>query len=442
MNQFVNYAANPSAAGRVRKVLIIFAISLLSLGEYGCNDTWNGNRSPVITSAANTSAIIDLPYSYTASADDPDHDTIEFVYSQLPDWLTVDDRKAHGIPTSTGTYHFNITAEDSEGESDRITVTIEVMSNTSLLENVVQAVSLESLLDVVGKLSGQSLIDIEDETYFVKTRLTYFAGNEFAAKYLEWKLAGFGLMTKRFEFSDRGSNIIALQQGSVFPDSIYIIGAHYDCQVIGDEDRPEDIRDAPGADNNASGVAAVLEAARILSQYTTRYSILYVLWDEHENVPEDVDQSGLLGSTAYAEHTIECDMRIAGVIDLDMIAYDSDDDGRMVINGSTLGRSPQMANQAIGMIDRFNLNLKPRIMMIELESDSVPFHRLGYSTISFTEDVGNDLNRFNYRNTDTIHQFNNEYFYQISKLVIATLAYLAGVESEGILPPSTFWFCV
>jgi hypothetical protein len=125
-----------------------------------------------------------------------------------------------------------------------------------------------------------------------------------------------------------------------------------------------------------------------------------------------------------------------------MIAYDSDDDGRMVINGSTLGRSPQMANQAIGMIDRFNLNLKPRIMMIELESDSVPFYRLGYSTISFTEDVGNDLNRFNYRSTDTIHQFNNEYFYQISKLVIATLAYLAGVESEGILPPSTFWFCV
>jgi hypothetical protein len=420
----------------------IFAFGLLSLGWYGCSDAWDGNQPPEITSGANTTAIVDLPFSYTASAEDPDHDIIKFVYSGLPEWLVADGSSVHGTPESTGTYQFHLTAEDIEGESDRITVGIEVRSNASLLEDVVQAVSLDSLLDVVGKLSGQSLIDIEDESYAVKTRLTYFAGNKFAAKYLEWMLASFGLMTTRFEFSERGSNVIALQQGSVFPDSIYIIGAHYDCQVIGDEDIPQDIRDAPGADNNASGVAAVLEAARILSQYTTRYSILYVLWDEHENVPEDVDQSGLLGSTAYAEHTIECHMRIAGVIDLDMIAYDSDDDGRMVINGSPLGRSPQMTNQAIGMIDRFNLNLKPHIMMIELESDSVPFQRLGYSTISFTEDVSNDLNRFNYRNTDTIHRFNNEYFYQISKLVIATLAYLAGVESEGVLPPSTFWFCV
>ncbi|MFC1619357.1 M28 family peptidase [Candidatus Neomarinimicrobiota bacterium] len=428
---------------RIIRLASILVFTLLSLGWYACADIWGDhNHPPTITSSASATGIINLPFSYTASAEDPENKAITYSYSGLPDWLTVEGKAVHGIPEREGRYQFRITAQDNDGESDRITVTVQVSSNTGLIESIVEAVSLDSLLDVAGKLSGQSNIDIGDESYSVKTRLTYFAGNELAAKYLEWKLAGFGLMTRRFEFSQRGSNVIALQQGSVFPDSIYIIGAHYDCQVIGDEDRPEDIRDAPGADNNASGVAAVLEAARILSQYTTRYSILYVLWDEHENVPEDIDQSGLLGSTAYAEHTIECNMRIAGVIDLDMIAYDSDDDGRMAIIGSTLGRSPQMTDQAIGMINRFNLNLKPHIMIIELESDSVPFHRLGYSTINFTEDVGNNLNLFNYRNGDTIDKFNNSYYHRMAKLVIATLAHLAGVESEGILPRSTFWFCV
>jgi hypothetical protein len=421
----------------------IMVILLLSIGWYGCKNALNHNRPPTITSPTTASAIVDLPFSYEASAEDPNHDAIEFAYSSLPDWLAADGKTVRGIPATTGTYHFNLQVKDAESESDRITVTIEVRSNTNLIESIVAAVSLDSLLAVVNKLTGNSMIVLPDESYFVKTRLTYFEGNELAAKYLEWKLGRFGLLTGRHDFSTRGSNVLALQQGSVFPDSIYIIGAHYDCQVISTEPRPQDIRDAPGADNNASGVAAVLEAARILSQYATRYSILYVLWDEHENVPEDIDQSGLLGSIAYSEHTLACDMRIAGVIDMDMIAYDHDDNRIMYIHGSTQGRSTWMINQAVDMIDQFTLNLDPRITMEGLGSDNVPFHDCGYSTIGFSEDISrHGTNFYNYQNRDTIDKFNLDYYHQMTRMIIATLAFLAGVESLGNPPVTTFWFCV
>jgi hypothetical protein len=419
----------------------IFAFGLLALGWFGCRDAWDVNQPPVITSSTSTTAILDLPFSYTASAEDPDHDTIEFVYSQLPDWLTVEGNTVHGIPTSTGTYQFSVTAQDNDGESDRITVTVQVNSNTGLIESIVEAVSLDSLLDVVGKLSGASMVDIFDHPYYIKTRLTFFVFNELAAKYLERKFDSFGLLTGRFNYNSRGSNIIALQPGSVYPDSIYIIGAHYDCTVSWNEEKRVELRDAPGADNNASGVAAVLEAARILSQFTCRYSILYILWDENEEVKEDKDQLGYLGSTAYAKHIQECDMKLAGLLDMDMIAYDANDDGRMVIHGSTLGRSPQMVARAVDMIDLLNLNLVPNIVMEGKGSDNIPFNDLGYSTICFTED-SQDYNRNSHSKTDTIDKFNNRYFHQMSKMIIATLAYLTGVESEGVLPPSTFWFCI
>ena len=426
----------------MRRFVYISAFSLLVLGMFSCGKVWDHNQPPVITSATSTTAVIDLPYSYTTTAEDPNRDVVEYEYSGLPDWLSIDGPTVYGIPDSLGTYEFSVTAKDSEGESDRITVTVEIKSNAGLIESIVAAVSVDSLLDVVNKLSGNSLIHTDDESYFVKTRLTYFEGNELAAKYLEWKLTSFGLLTGRHDFSLRGSNVLALQPGNVFPDSIYIVGAHYDCTVIGNDSRPEDIRNAPGADNNASGVATVLEAARILSQYTCRYSILYVLWDESEYVLEDPDQIGLLGSTAYAEHTLECEMRIAGVIDMDMIAYDYNDDGAMYIHGSPQGRSAWMAERAVDMAERFELRLVPRVTMIGLGTDNVPFYLLGYSTIGFSEDIMHDANHYDHQSLDTVDKFNIDYYHQISKLIVATLAFLTGVESSGSLPPSTFWFCI
>lgn len=419
----------------MKSPIAILSIFLLALGWYGCEEfTLGSNRPPRITSPNVTTAIIDLPYSYTALANDPDDDILEFAYSGLPDWLLVDGNTVHGIPESTGTYHFTITVEDTEGESDRITVTIEVTSNAGLLENIVAAVSIDSLLQTVNALSGNTILHIFDFPRPINSRVESVAGNEFAAEYLEWKLASYGLLAGRFTYSESGSNIIALQQGSTHPDSIYIIGAHYDSMVSGSSQNPQDIRFSPGADDNASGVAAVLEAARVLSQYTCRYTILYALWDEEE--------IGFVGSEAYAEHTLECDMKIAGVVNLDMIAYDANNDGAVVIRESLHARSAQMVDRAVGLIDQHSLSLEPIVTSAMISSDNISFDMRGYSTITFIEDIFSDYNPFAHSSDDTIDKFNNDYFNQVTKLVTAILASLAGVESEGVHESTTFWYCI
>ncbi len=80
---------------------------------------------------------------------------------------------------------------------------------------------------------------------------------------------------------------------------MYLVGAHYDSV------------DNPGADDNASGVAAVMEQARVLTQYQFDASLVFVAFDREEQ--------GLHGAYAYvAAHD---PAGIQGMLNLDMIAY-------------------------------------------------------------------------------------------------------------------------
>lgn len=96
-------------------------------------------------------------------------------------------------------------------------------------------------------------------------------------------------------------NVIAIQPGTMYPDEYIIVSSHYD--------HP----DGPGADDNASGTAGVLEIARILSQYTFKRSIVYINFNGEE--------MGLLGSMGYAKECARQDKNIIGVFNLDMIGW-------------------------------------------------------------------------------------------------------------------------
>lgn len=96
-------------------------------------------------------------------------------------------------------------------------------------------------------------------------------------------------------------NVIAVQPGTVYPDEYIIISSHYD--------HPE----GPGADDNASGTAGVLEVARILSQYSFDRSIIYINFNGEE--------CGIIGSWGYAKECALQDMDILGVFNLDMIGW-------------------------------------------------------------------------------------------------------------------------
>lgn len=110
---------------------------------------------------------------------------------------------------------------------------------------------------------------------------------------------------------ETADNVLAIQWGTKTPNEFVICGAHYDSWNSDGAD-PDTIR-SPGADDNASGVAGILETARLLSHYTFDRSIIYANWSAEE--------IGLVGSAAYAKECAEQDMAIVGYFNLDMTGY-------------------------------------------------------------------------------------------------------------------------
>jgi Zn-dependent M28 family amino/carboxypeptidase len=129
----------------------------------------------------------------------------------------------------------------------------------------------------------------------------------------EWAVDTFtamGLETELFPFSyslETWYNPIGRKIGTVYPDSIYMIIGHIDAT----SDNPYVA--APGAEDNASGSACVLEAARVLSQHEFACTIEFVLVSGEEQ--------GLIGSEAYADYCLDNNRNIAGVLNFDMISY-------------------------------------------------------------------------------------------------------------------------
>ena len=100
-------------------------------------------------------------------------------------------------------------------------------------------------------------------------------------------------------------NVIAIQWGTTKSEEFVVCGSHLDSYSYSGM--------CPGADDNATGVASVLEAARILSQHNFERSIIYCAFGAEE--------IGLIGSAAYAEYCAEMGMNVVGYFNNDMNGY-------------------------------------------------------------------------------------------------------------------------
>ena len=125
-------------------------------------------------------------------------------------------------------------------------------------------------------------------------------------------LRSLGLATQSDHFTfgsppSSTSNIIATVPGRSDPQQVVILCAHYDSRSR----RPETL--APGADDNASGTAAVMEAARVLSATPFDFTVRFIAFSAEEG--------GLYGSRHYAQDARQRGESIVGVVNLDMIGY-------------------------------------------------------------------------------------------------------------------------
>ncbi|MCM4166421.1 hypothetical protein KCTC52924_03354 [Arenibacter antarcticus] len=111
-------------------------------------------------------------------------------------------------------------------------------------------------------------------------------------------------------------NVVAVQRGSKYPNRYIIMSGDIDSRV---SDPNDFTSDSPGANDNASGMAGALEAARVLSKYQFESSIVYLGLSGEEQ--------GLFGGQGFAKYAKEMGWDIIGVFNNDMIGNISGVDG-------------------------------------------------------------------------------------------------------------------
>lgn len=136
-------------------------------------------------------------------------------------------------------------------------------------------------------------------------------GNRLASAYLFNAYQSFGYTPEYQWFSPRQAlggqtaNVIAALKGTVNPELVYVVSSHYDSVAVG-----------PGADDDTSGTAALLETARILAGHPMPATIVFASFTGEE--------AGLLGSREFVRQAVANKMKIVGALNNDMIGWAND----------------------------------------------------------------------------------------------------------------------
>lgn len=217
-------------------------------------------------------------------------------------------------------------------------------------------------------------------------------------------------------------NVIGVKRGHVYPDSIYVI-------VCGHFDATSDQAPwiAPGADDNASGTAMTIEAARILQDYEFEYSIRFIGFSGEE--------WGLYGSEYYAQGARLHGDSILAVFNADMIAYtDALPESVEVIAKITNPACEPLADFFIAAADTYTTLLTHKVMTAWMPySDHAPFWDYGYQALCNIEDFP-VMNPYYHETSDTIGAGynNNDFCTEVIKAHLAALSLKAVPYDVGV----------
>jgi hypothetical protein len=271
-----------------------------------------------------------------------------------------------------------------------------------------------SLVSSSGLSSGvQSLQDFQ-------TRYASTSNCEAAGEYIYSTFSGLGLDNVRFApFIFSGSynsrNVVAEKTGETYPDDILVICSHYDSTS------PSRLTLAPGADDNASGTAAVLEAARVLAAFPLDFTVRFIAFSAEE--------WGLYGSRAYAAAARQEGERIIGVINLDMIAFADalPEDLQIIVNSA----SGWLADLFVVAASNYGvLGATKTVDASFVYSDHAPFWDSGYAALLAIEDEPLN-NPYYHQTTDTLDKLSLEFFTSATRASLGLLAELAQPIKEG-----------
>lgn len=280
-----------------------------------------------------------------------------------------------------------------------------------IVQAILDDVSIDSLIYYSSAISGEFPIEVDGNVVTIASRNKNFPGNAIAADYIEQKFQEFGLTTSVVTFGTTGENVLATQPGALYPNQKVVFCGHYDSM-------PANGTASPAADDDGSGTAAVIEAARVLSQYQFAYTIVYAAWDEEEY--------GLIGSNNYATTAENNSDSIVAVINIDAIAWDGDGDKLARVHTRDIANSVNLATVAQSMISTYGIDLQIEVNNPGATySDHASFWNHDFSAILIIEDFDNDGNPHYHTATDRVEYFDTTYYGEISKWAFATAATMA-----------------
>ncbi len=271
-----------------------------------------------------------------------------------------------------------------------------------------ELLGLDSLISLVNQDSLESYV----------TRLQAFyrrqAGTDscFAASdWIKQKFESFGydsvvfdsFMFQDYEGWSQGRNVIATKVGTTQPEWEIVIGAHHDA-----------VRTSPGADDNGSGTAGVLEIARVLKDLDIPVTFKFMTFDAEER--------GLYGSWHYSNAAAANEDRITLMLNMDMIGHYENQDTAAVYHGDDWTYSQLWSDLADSLVGIVGL-----VLPSYAGSDHHPFEENGFNITNIHEWIFSSVY---HSNQDSTTYMNFEY---MTKLVAVSAATTYSVAFQ---PPS------
>jgi hypothetical protein len=235
-------------------------------------------------------------------------------------------------------------------------------------------------------------------------------GNAKAIQYLERTYRSFGYAPVLQEFDARGNpsaNVIATLRGTVDPDLIYVVSSHFDSVAAG-----------PGADDDTSGTAALLEAARILADTPLPATVVFASFTGEE--------AGLLGSREFVRRAAAANWRVVGALNNDMIGWGAD--------GARLDNTIRYSNPGIRDLQHGASFLFTDLVLFDAKyyrsTDAAAFYEAWGDIVGGIGSYPVLANPNYHQSTDLLETMNHRQILETSKVTAATLMMLASSPSR------------
>ena len=242
----------------------------------------------------------------------------EYEWAPSPDGtrlLVVAERDGDTVSPERGVYVMDLTQKVSKADLlDRLKKNLAVEQRLRANGAASYKQLAPEVQRIVSQVSTDRVYAYEKALFDFDSKHITRPGNLKARQYLydTYKSFGYTPVIQEFEAGGRGgqapvrtANVYVELKGTVNPELIYVVGAHFDSRAEG-----------PGADDNTSGTVELLEAARVLAKNPLPATVIFVSFTGEE--------AGLLGSREFVRQAGEKKWKIVGALNNDMVGWAND----------------------------------------------------------------------------------------------------------------------